>query len=62
MFLAEFVVIGLNLPIGKKEIFVDSLFVNGTKVKDCYSGKTTEVIDGKVVIDSEFGIVLLEKK
>jgi alpha-amylase len=58
----DVVVIGLNLPIGKKEIFVDSLFVNGTKVKDCYSGKTTEVIDGKVVIDSEFGIVLLEKK
>ena len=57
----DVVVVGLNLPIGKKEITVDSLFPNGTKVKDCYSRKTSEVINGKVAIDSEFGIVLLEK-
>ena len=55
------VVIGLDLPKGKKEITVGTIFSNGTKVKDAYSGTTSQVIDGKVAIDSEFGIVLLEK-
>jgi len=55
------VVVGLDLPIGKKEISVGTIFENGTKVKDVYSGTTSEVIDGKVAIDSEFGLVLLEE-
>jgi alpha-amylase len=55
------VVVGLDLPIGKKEISVGTIFENGTKVKDFYSGKTSEVIDGKVEIDSGFELVLLEK-
>jgi alpha-amylase len=55
------VVIGLDLAIGKKEISVGVIFENGTKVKDCYSGKTTVVVNGKVSIDNEFDIVLLEK-
>jgi alpha-amylase len=57
----DLVVIGLDLPIGKKEISVETLFKDGTSVKDFYSGKTAIVTDGKVIIDSEFGIVLLEK-
>ncbi len=56
----DLVVVGLDLPIGKKEIAVEKLFKNGTKVKDAYSGKTAIVTNGKVAIDSEFGIVLLE--
>ncbi len=55
------VIVGLDLPIGKKEISVDNLFVNGTKLKDAYSGKTGIVTNGKIVIDSNSGIVLLEK-
>lgn len=55
------VVIGLDLPIGKKELSVGTIFTNGTKVKDAYSGKETTVVNGKVSIDSEFDIVLLEK-
>lgn len=55
------VVIGLDLSIGKKEISVGTIFKNGDKVKDAYSGKTTTVENGKVSIDSEFGIILLEK-
>ncbi len=55
------VIIGLDFPKGKKEIYVDSLFSNGTKLKDAYSGKTTVVVDGKISIDTEFGILLLEK-
>jgi alpha-amylase len=55
------VVVGLDLPIGNKTISVGTIFENGTKIKDAYSGKTSEVINGKVTVDSEFGILLLEK-
>jgi alpha-amylase len=55
------VVIGLNLPKGKKEISVGTIFKNGSKVKDTYSGKTGIVNNGKVILDSTFDIVLLEK-
>lgn len=55
------VIIGLDLPEGKKELPVNSIFENGTKLRDCFSDQNVEVMDGKVIIDSEFGIVLLEK-
>jgi alpha-amylase len=55
------VVIGLNLPKGEKEISVGVIFKDGTKLHDAYSGKKAVVSDGKVRIDSEFDIVLLEK-
>nr|WP_315189447.1 alpha-amylase family glycosyl hydrolase [uncultured Flavobacterium sp.] len=56
------VMIGLDLPTGKKELAVDSIFSNGTKLRDTYSGKEVVVINGKVTIDSEFTFVLLELK
>ncbi len=55
------VVIGLDLPNGPKEISVGTIFKNGTKVKDAYSGKTSIVKDGKVKFDSNYSILLLEK-
>ncbi|WP_162126505.1 alpha-amylase family glycosyl hydrolase [Flavobacterium phycosphaerae] len=55
------VVVALNLPKDKKEIPVGTIFANGTKVKDAYSDNTGVVIDGKVTIESDFPIVLLEK-
>jgi len=55
------VVVGLDLPIGKKNLDVSSVFENGTKVTDAYSGTSATVSSGKVVIDSNEGIVLLEK-
>jgi alpha-amylase len=55
------VVIGLDFPKGQKEISVGTIFNDGTKLKDGYSGKEALVSNGKVMIDSEFGIVLLEK-
>lgn len=58
---ADKVVIGLDLPKGPKEISVGTVFENGTKLKDAYSGKKVEVLNGKVIIDTEFDIVLLEK-
>ena len=57
---SDTVVIGLDLPKGKKEISVGTQFKNGTKLRDAYSGISTEVTNGKVTIDSEFDIVLLE--
>jgi len=55
------VVVGLDLTKGKKEIPVGTIFANGSKVKDAYSGKTATVVKGKVIVDSEFELVLLEK-
>ncbi len=55
------VVVGLDLPIGEKSIPVGSIFSNGCKVKDAYSGKTATVAKGKVNLNTDFGIVLLEK-
>lgn len=56
------VVVGLNLAKGKKTISIGTIFKNGAKVKDAYSGKETVVANGKVTIDSEFDLVLLELK
>ena len=55
------VVIGLDLPTGTKEVNVSGIFENGTKVKDAYSGATMPVIDGKVSLNNDYNIVLLEK-
>ncbi|MBF6641822.1 alpha-amylase [Flavobacterium sp. J49] len=55
------VVVGLDLPIGKKEISVGTVFTNGTKVKDTYSNKEATVENGKVTLDTNATIVLLEK-
>jgi alpha-amylase len=56
------VVIALDLKIGAKEISVETIFVNGTLLTDAYTGKEVRVVNGKVSIDSEFDIVLLESK
>ena len=55
------VVVGLDLPIGKKEISVGTIFENGTKVKDFYSGNEGIVSDGKINLDTPNTIVLIEK-
>lgn len=53
------VVVGLDLAKGIKQIAVKDVFADGTKLKDYYSGQNVDVNDGKVNIDSPFGIVLL---
>lgn len=57
----DHVIIGLDLPKGKKEIVLDPAFAKAETLRDAYSNKVVKVIDGKVTIDSEFDIVLLEK-
>ncbi|MCA6422179.1 MAG: alpha-amylase [Flavobacterium sp.] len=56
------VVIGLDLPKGKKEINVGTIFANGSQVKDAYSGKTAVVKKGKISLETSFTILLIEKK
>jgi len=54
------VVIGLDLPKGKKSLWVKGFFGDGTKLYDTYSDTVVEVKNGKVVFESEFDIALLE--
>lgn len=55
------VVIGIDLPAGKKVVEVSSVFKNGDRIADKYSNNSAEVKDGKIEIDSEYNILLLEK-
>lgn len=59
---SDMVIIGIGVPKGEKFIEVSQTFKDGEIVHDAYSGITAEVKKGKVLIDSKFDIVLLEKK
>ena len=56
------VVVGLDLPMGKKEISVGTIFENGTTVVDIYSNQEAVVSDGKISLESIYSIILLERK
>ena len=56
------VVVGLDLTKGKKTIPTGTIFQNGAKLIDAYSGKEAVVTNGKVTVDSEYDLVLLELK
>ncbi len=56
------VVIGLDLSKETKEIEVATVFNDGEILRDAYSGQEVEVKDGKIHLESEFNIVLLELK
>ncbi|MFN0035481.1 MAG: alpha-amylase family glycosyl hydrolase [Saprospiraceae bacterium] len=53
------VVVGLDLPKGKKTLEVGGVFADRTAVMDYYSGQKLSVSGGKVSVDSEWGVVLL---
>lgn len=55
------VIIALNAAKGFKDIPVASIFKNGTKLRDAYSGKIVEVRRDRVQFESDFEIVLLEQ-
>lgn len=57
----DHVIVGLDLPLGEKEISVGNVFQNGTKVKDAYSGETAIVTNGKITITTNYSILLIEK-
>ncbi|MBT8184540.1 MAG: alpha-amylase [Eudoraea sp.] len=54
------VVIGLDLPKGKKSLWVKGFFGDGTKLFDTYSETEVEVSNGKVLLENDFDIALLE--
>lgn len=54
------VVVGLDLPKGKKSLWVKGFFGNGTKLYDTYSETVVEVKNGKVSLDNPYEIALLE--
>jgi alpha-amylase len=56
---SDAVVVGLDLPKGRKTLDIGGVFANGAVVKDYYSGQKLTVNSGKVTLDSEWGIVLL---
>jgi alpha-amylase len=54
------VVVALDLPAGKAAaIDVGGVFANGQKVKDYYSGKSAVVVNGKVTLPAQNGVLLL---
>lgn len=53
------VVVGLDLPTGQKSLDVRGVFADGTVLQDYYSGQKLTVIQGKVILDSPWEIVLL---
>lgn len=56
------VVIGLDLPKGKKTISVKGTFGDGTKLYDRYSNTEVTVENSKVVLDNDSEVALLELK
>ncbi len=57
---ADVVVVGLDLSKGKKTLDVSKVFKDGVTLHDAYSDNYAKVIDGKIIIESTYDIVLLE--
>ncbi|HKL89796.1 MAG TPA: hypothetical protein VJ880_01305, partial [Allomuricauda sp.] len=54
------VVVGLDLPKGKKSLWVKGFFGDGTTLYDTYSETEVVVANGKVILENDFDIALLE--
>jgi len=54
------VVVGLDLPKGKKSLWVKGFFGDGTQLFDTYSETHVEVKNGKVILENDNNIALLE--
>lgn len=54
------VVIGLDLPKGKKSLWVKGFFGDGTLLRDTYSNTEVMVKNGKVLLENDFDTALLE--
>lgn len=54
------VVVGLDLPTGKKSLNVKGFFGDGTRLYDTYSKTEVVVTNGKVTLENDFDIALLE--
>lgn len=56
------VVVALDIGKGMKSIDVSAIFEDGEMVKDVYSNQIIKIQDGKAAVNSDFTIVLLERK
>ncbi len=56
------VIIGLDLAKGSKIINVSSVFYDGEILEDAYSKQQIKVKNGQITINSDYSIVLLERK
>ena len=56
------IVVGLDLPKGKKTLSVKGFFGDGTTLYDTYSKTEVLVNKGKVILENDFDIALLELK
>lgn len=54
------VVVGLKLPKGKKHLWVKGFFGDGTKLHDAFSETEVTVENGKVFLENDLDIALLE--
>ena len=54
------VVVGLDLPEGKKRLNVEGFFRDGTTLRDTYSDTEVVVKNGAVELDTPFDTALLE--
>lgn len=57
----DLVVVGLDLPKGKKVLDVSGIFKEGETLLDAYSNKNVRVKNGQVLLESNYNMVLLEK-
>tara|TARA_R110002012_G_scaffold312248_1_gene522716 strand:+ start:296913 stop:298568 length:1656 start_codon:yes stop_codon:yes gene_type:complete len=58
----DFVIVGLDLSKGEKEIPVSNVFQDGDMLHEAYSNQFVKVNNGQVLVLSEYDMVLLEKK
>jgi len=58
----DYVLVGLDLNKGEKQISVGDVFVEGTVLVDAYSNTEVVAKNGVVNFNTPFSIVLLEKK
>ena len=57
--LVDRVLVAMDQGEGSKTIPVFGLFPDGTEMVDAYSGATGTVVDGRIALSSEYGLVLL---
>lgn len=58
----DLVVVALNMSKGNKTLDVSKIFKDGEIIHDAYSNQDITVNNGKAILNSEYDIVLLERK
>jgi alpha-amylase len=56
------VVVALDVPKAGTPITVGTIFANGARVRDAYTGETAQVRDGKVTFQRNKDVILIEQR